>query len=384
MESKQNRVLVTIVSMLLVVFLFTSCATAPAAPTTAPVAPAAPTTAPVAPAATTAPAAPAATTAPAAPAATTAPAANTSASAIKFAMIIPGSISDADYNMLGYNATVDLQKKLGVTAEYSENVAVADATSVAQQYINRGFNVIAFHGGQFVANVEDLAPQYPNVVFIAESGGVDPKLTAPNIWNIGRRVYQVQYAYGVLAAKMTKTKKVAFLGGQKFANFISSINTIDQAIAATDPSVKLIYTFTGDQNDAVKGRQGAETLINQGADFILINLNGGGFGAIDGIKASTNPILFAALYTDKNSLAPNNFTSSPIYDFYGVFSYIVGQIQAGTKSGYYDMKPGNGIVLSPFYNVPADVQAAVTDAWNKVASGEIKLVEDTSAIKIRQ
>jgi basic membrane protein A len=376
------------VSLLLVCFLFSACAPAPvtsnptAAPATAAPATAAPATA--APA-TAAPATAApATAAPATAApATQPPAVKTPASAIKFAMIIPGSISDADYNMLGYNATEDLSKKLGITAEYSEQVAVADASSVAVQYINRGFNMIAFHGGQYVANVEDLAPQYPNVVFIAESGGPDPKLTAPNIWNIGRRVYLTQYAYGVLAAKMTKTKKVAFLAGTKFANFISSINTIDQAIAATDPSVKLIYTFTGDQNDAVKGRQGAEALMAQGADFILIDLNGGCFGAIDGIKASATPVLFSSLYTDKSALAPNNFTSSPIYDFYGVFSYIVNQVQNGTTSGYYDMKPGNGIVMSPFYNVPADVQKSVTDVWGQVASGAISLTEDQSAIKIR-
>jgi basic membrane protein A len=370
MESKRNRTWIFVVSLLLASLLFSACAPA-AVPTAAPATEPPPTAVP-------------ATQPPAAAAPTAAPVvAKTPASAIKFAMIIPGSISDADYNMLAYHATQDLAKNLGIVAEYSEQVAVADASSVAVQYINRGFNIIAFHGGQYVANAEDLAKQYPNITFIAESGGPDSKLTTPNIWNIGRRVYMTQYAYGVLAAKMTKTKKVAFLGGTKFANFISSINTIDQAIAATDPSVKLIYTFTGDQNDAVKGRQGAEALMSQGADFILIDLNGGCFGAIDGIKASPTPVFFASLYTDKSSLAPNNFTSSPIYDFSGVFSYIVNQVESGKTSGYYDMRPENGIVLSPFYNVPADVQQQVKDVWGKVASGSLSLVEDQSAIKIR-
>jgi basic membrane protein A len=368
MKSNKNRIVISIVSILLVCFLVSACAPAPVTsnPTTAPATEAPVTQPPVA-----------------EPTATQPLEVKTPASAIKFAMIIPGSISDADYNMLAYNATQDLATKLGITAEYSEQVAVADASSVAIQYIDRGFNIIAFHGGQYVANVEDLAPQYPNVTFIAESGGPDPKLVASNIWNIGRRVFMTQYAYGVLAAKMTKTKVVAFLAGQKFSNFISSLNTIDQAIAATNPSVKLIYTFTGDQNDAVKGRQGAEALMAQGADFILIDLNGGCFGAIDGIKASSTPVFFSSLYTDKSALAPNNFTSSPIYDFYGVFAYIVDQIQIGTTTGYYDMRPENGIVLSPFYNVPADVQQLVKDTWGQVASGAITLTEDTSDIKIR-
>jgi basic membrane protein A and related proteins len=381
MKSKHNRKWISIVCILFMSFMFSSCAPAPVSPeptvvsaTKAPAAVVSETKAPVA----------AVSPEPTVASVTGAPVAAKPTSEIKFAMIIPGPIQDADYNMLGYNATLDVGKTLGIVSEYSEQVAVADAGRVAQEYINRGFNIIGFHGGQFVSVVQDLAPQYPNVTFIAESGGPDRTLEAANIWNIGRRVYLAQYPYGVLAARMTKTKTVAFLGGQKFSNFVSSINTIDQAIAATDPSVKLIYTFTGDQNDAVKGRQGALALMNQNADFLLVNLNGATFGAIEGVKSSTNQLYFSALYTDKSSLAPKNFISSPIYDFSGVFSHIISQVEKGTKSGYYDMKPGNGIKLSPFYNVPADVQKEVEEAWAKVGSGEIKLVEDTSDIKIRK
>ena len=305
-----------------------------------------------------------------------------SAPGIKFAEIIPGPVNDADYNMLGYQATIDISNTYGIEAQYSENVAVADAERVAQEYIGRGFNVIAFHGGQFTTAVTDLAPQYPKVTFIAETGGPDPTMSKPNIWSVGRRVYMGQYPYGVLAAKMSKTKKVGFLGGQKFSNFVSSINTIDQAIAATYPSVKLIYTFTGDQNDTVKGREGAQSLIDQGADFLFLDLNNGDFGAVQAIKASKTPVFFSALYTDKSALAPGQFTSAPVYNFTQVFSYIIDQVVAGHTTGYYDMKPGNGIELSPFYNTPQTIQDATKAAWAQVAGGQLNLVEDTSGIKI--
>jgi len=372
---KHNKVWMTLVCVLLISMVLAACA--PAA-TEAP-APA-PTEAPAAVEPTKAPAAVEPTKAPVEPTAVPTEA----GPEIKFAMILPGPIQDADYNMLGYNAVNDVAKNLGITSEYSEQVAVADAARVATEYINRGFNVIGFHGGQFVSTVQDMSAQYPDVVFIAESGGPDPKLELANVWNIGRRVFLAQYSYGVLAARMTQTKKVAFLAGQEFANFKSSINTIDQAIAVTDPEVKLIYTFTGDQNDSVKGRQGAEALIDQGADFLLINLNQATFGAIEAITSSDKKVLFAAIYTDKSELAPDNFTSAPLYDFSGVFTYIIEQIKAGTTTGYYDMRPENGIVLSPFYNVPEDIQKEVTEVWAKVGKGEIKLVEDTSEIKIRQ
>src|SRR5919205_1600653 len=129
-------------------------------------------------------------------------------------MILPGPIQDADYNAVGAQALDEVKRQTGADTAFSESVAVADAERVAREYLASGYDVVAFHGGQFVSIVTKLAPQFPNAAFIMESAGQNPDLP-PNIWNIGRKQYEPFYAVGVLAAAATKSNKIAYITGIK-------------------------------------------------------------------------------------------------------------------------------------------------------------------------
>ncbi|HEX6989866.1 MAG TPA: BMP family ABC transporter substrate-binding protein, partial [Bacillota bacterium] len=120
----------------------------------------------------------------------------------KLAMILPGTVEDADYNFVGYEALQALHQEFGLETSYQERVAPADAERVARGFINDGYNLIAFHGGQFVTTVQKLAPEFPDVNFIAESSGEIAGLPE-NVWNIGRKFYEGFYALGALAAHAT-------------------------------------------------------------------------------------------------------------------------------------------------------------------------------------
>src|SRR5215831_16634416 len=97
----------------------------------------------------------------------------------KVAMILPGTIQDADFNTLGYVALQDVAKSLDVQVSHSENVAVADAERVSREYIASGHDVVAYHGGQFITIMQKLSGQFPKVVFIQEASGRVPN-TGPN------------------------------------------------------------------------------------------------------------------------------------------------------------------------------------------------------------
>ena len=117
----------------------------------------------------------------------------------KLAMILPGPIQDADFNSLGYAALQEVAKAHGIEVSPSESVAVADAERVSREYIGSGYNIVAYHGGQFLTVMQKLAGQFPNVVFIQEASGRIPNAPA-NAWVIGRKYYQGFYALGALAA----------------------------------------------------------------------------------------------------------------------------------------------------------------------------------------
>lgn len=328
-------------------------------------------------AACAAPAAPPApTAAPQAAAPTSAP-----AKTYKLAAILPGVITDADYNTLGYIAATAVQSDLGVKMAYSESVAVPDVERVMREYIDAGYNIIWTHGGQFISQTKNLAKQFPDVVFIGETDA--PEADAPaNLWVIDRNFQVGFYALGVLAAKQTKTGKIGYLGGQTLGFSYAEVRAIQQALKDVGSTATLKTVWAGDFNDPTKARQIADAMIAEDIDVIIGSLNLGMFGLFEAVKAASKPVLVTAKYTDKSSYAPKNVITSLLYDFAGPLKEIVIKIQAGQKGGYYPLGFATGVKLQlPLKNVGDDVNAAATKAIEDVKSGQIQVVKDNTPIK---
>ena len=289
-------------------------------------------------------------------------------------MILPGPIQDADYNAVGAQALDEIKRQTGAETAFSESVAVADAERVAREYLNSGYNVVAFHGGQFLTIVQKLAPAFPDATFIMESSGQVPDLP-PNVWNLGRKFYQGFYALGVLAAAASQSKKVGYVAGVRLPDFVASLNAVKQAAQDTDPSVQVQYAFIGDQNDPVKARETTAAQIDAGVDFVVVSVNLGVQGVAEAAKAAPKPVLFTTYYTDKPDLAPKLLSVSLLSDFSTPYLQMVRSIQAGTRGGYLEMRPGSGFRLSEIRNAPPDAATRAQQAFDAVASGSKQLPE---------
>jgi basic membrane protein A len=287
----------------------------------------------------------------------------------KLAMILPGPIQDADFNAVGYVALQELAKAYDLQVSHSESVAVADAERVSREYITSGYDIIAYHGGQFPTIMKKLAAQYPNVVFIQEGSGRMADAPA-NAWVIGRKFYQGLYVLGALGALSTKTGKVGFVGGVRLPDLVATANALQQAIRDHNPKASLIYNFIGDFNDPVKARQTAEAQIAAGADFLVTFVNLGIYGVAEAAKAASKPVLVTTLYTEKWDTAPKNMTVALVFDFTRPYKDIVGRILKGEKGGYYEMRPGSGMELSDIRNVPPEVAGKVRAVFREVVAGK--------------
>jgi basic membrane lipoprotein Med (substrate-binding protein (PBP1-ABC) superfamily) len=287
----------------------------------------------------------------------------------KVAMILPGTIQDADFNTLGYVALQDVGKSLGVEVSHSENVAVADAERVSREYIASGHDVVAYHGGQFITIMQKLSAQFPKVVFIQEASGRVPN-TAANVWIIGRKYYQGYYALGALAALATKTNKVGLVGGVRIPDVISSTNAVLMAMKEHNAKAQLISSFIGDFNDPVKARQTAEAQLAAGADFLVTFVNLGVYGVAEAVKASPKGALITTLYTEKWDSAPRHMSVSLLFDFAKPYREVVGRILRGEHAGYYEMRPGSGIELSEIRHVSPETATRVKALFREIAGGK--------------
>ncbi len=299
----------------------------------------------------------------------------------KLAAIFPGVITDNDYNTLAYVGMTEAQKALGIEAVYSESVAVPDVDRVMREYIDAGYNIIWTHGGQFITQTVELAKAFPDVVFIAE--GDAPVTDAPaNLWFIDRNFNIGFYGIGAAAALATQTGKIAYLGGQALPFSYQEVHAIQQAIADLGVDVELIPVWTADFNDPAKTRQLADALIADGVDVIMGSVNLGMVGVFEAAKSTTDKkILITAKYSDKTSFGPDNYITALLYDFSDPLVQIITKIQGGETGGYYPLGFDTGVKLQlPLQNVSAEVAAQVEEITQKVISGEIVVVKDSSEV----
>ncbi len=313
-----------------------------------------------------------------APAATPAPA----EMKYKLAAIFPGVISDSDYNTLGYLGAKAVQDDLGIEMVYSETVAVPDIDRVMREYIDQGANIIWTHGGQYITQTIDLAKQFPDVAFIAE-GDAKPDDLPANVWFIDRNFHVGFYGIGALAARVTQTGKIGYIGGLTLPFSYAEVHAMQQAIEDSGKDVEFKPVWAGDFNDPAKSRQVADTMIAEGYDVLVGSLNNGMLGLFEAAKASTgSKILVTAKYTDKTTIAPDNYVTSLLYDFVKPMKDIVGKIEAGEKGGYYPLGFDTGVSLqTPLTNVDPVVEKEMETVINDLVSGKIEVVKDTSEIK---
>lgn len=304
-----------------------------------------------------------------------------SATVYKLAAIFPGVITDNDYNTLAYVGMTEAQKALGIEAVYSESVAVPDVDRVMREYVDAGYNIIWTHGGQFITQTVELAKVFPDVVFIAE--GDAPVADAPaNLWFIDRNFNIGFYGIGAAAALASETGKIAYLGGQALPFSYQEVHAIQQAIADLGVEVELVPVWTADFNDPAKTRQLADALIADGVDVIMGSVNLGMVGVFEAAKATTDKkVLITAKYSDKTSFGPDNYITALLYDFSDPLVQIITKIQAGETGGYYPLGFDTGVKLQlPLQNVSAEVAAQVEEITQKVVSGEIVVVKDSSEV----
>ncbi|RME85723.1 MAG: BMP family ABC transporter substrate-binding protein [Caldilineae bacterium] len=298
----------------------------------------------------------------------------------KLASIFPGVITDADYNTLAYIGTTEVGKDLGIEVAYSESVAVPDVDRVMREYIADGYNIIFTHGGQFFNQTLTLAAEFPDVYFIAE-GDAPAENPPENVWVIDRNFHVGFYGVGALAAMITETGKVGYLGGLTLPFSYAEVHAMQQAIDDLGLDVELKPVWVGNFNDPTKARELADAMIAEDVDVIVGSLNLGMLGVFEAVKSAPRQVWVTAKYTDKSNFAPDNYVTSLLYDFAGPLKDIVSKIMAGERGGYYPLGFDTGVSLQEPKHVSDEVKQRIDEITQKLISGEITVIKNTEPIE---
>jgi basic membrane protein A len=295
----------------------------------------------------------------------------------RVAVVMPSAINDLAFSQSMYNALQTIQKEMGEAnfeLKYSENMfKVPDATAAIRDYASQGFNLVVAHGSQYGPAVEEIAKEFPKVAF---AWGTDVNTFGlPNVTAYTAAAEEGCYVNGVIAAKLTKAKKIGVTGPVEVGDAKTCIDGFTQGVAATDPSVQVSKTWTGSFSDVAKMTEAAKAHIANGAD-VLTGSSQSVVGSIGAAKDAGN-VLWFGTQSDQSSLAPALVVSSQIYDWVPSLKDLIAKIKTGDLGDEKYVLHLNNEGLKMGFNsgfaLPADAKAAAEAAMAGIKDGSIKV-----------
>jgi basic membrane protein A len=295
----------------------------------------------------------------------------------KAAILLPGSINDQSWNALGFEILQSL-KPHGFATAYSENVADADEAEALRGYAGQGYNIVMGHSGRFVSAMEQVAPDFPKTQFIAVSGNEG---MPPNVMSIDWNNAQFGCQLGLLAARMSKTHKVAGVYGLEGVPNITA-QAGGFRICAKKAGAQVTILYVKDMEDAGEAKEAGLSLIAQGADVLTGKLNAAETGLVEAAKEKH--VFVTGRGFDQTKMAPDVVLTNIIEDWPGMFGKTADQVKDGKLFGTfveygYNTAPVTGASLEyakgKAFNpiVPAAVVKEVEDLAGQFASGKLKV-----------
>jgi len=307
-----------------------------------------------------------------------APAGGTTGGKFRVAVVMPSATTDMAFSQSMFSALQAVQKEMGGEAnfeiKFSENMfKVPDAAAALRDYASQGFNLVIAHGSQYGASVEEIAKDFPTVAF---AWGTDVNTFGlPNVTAYTAAAEEGGYVNGVLAAKVTTSKKIGVTGPVEVGDAKTYIDGFVQGVASVDPSINVAKTWTGSFSDVALMAEAAKTHIANGADV----LTGSSQSVVGSIQAAKDAgkVLWFGTQQDQASLAPNLVVASQVYDWSGMIKELVNDVKGGKLGGktfILQLKnDGLKIAFNSNYNLPADAKAAAEKAIADIKSGAIKV-----------
>jgi basic membrane protein A len=295
---------------------------------------------------------------------------------VKVALVLPGTINDEGWNATAYRGLMKIEEELGLETSCSEMVKMSDYTQVYRNYADSGFNLIIGHGFEFFDPAEQVHESYPDTWFAVTSTN---KFKAPNVCSINTNGTHAGFLNGVLAAKMTKSKIVATIGGLEIPGVAGYIYGFIEGVKYVDPTIDVRSTYTGSFEDVAQMKEVTNQMIQEGADVISPNADQAGIGGFQAVNElpEDKECWILGVYDDQSALAPGRVLVSSIIDMAMAIEQTAEKVADGTiepKSYMFGIREG-AVYLTEFNEaVPQEARDAVMDAYKKIQDGELDCI----------
>lgn len=298
---------------------------------------------------------------------------------LKVALCVTGAVNDMGWCQSAYDGLKLLEEKYGAEIAYTENIQAADMVAAFTDYAANGYDIVIGHGFQFGDPALEVGAQYPDTKFVC----VEADASADNVASYVMKCEEGGYIEGILAAHMTESNKIGFIGPIEGASLIKIMNGFEDGAKSVNPDIEVQTAWTGSFTDTALAKEAAQAMIDGGVDFIAHDANECGNGAI--AAAQEAGIYATGDSYDQHELAPETVLTSSMYNVPVLIEAAYNDIVNGEFKGevkYLGMAEGV-VEMAPYYDmesvIPEDVRKEIAELIEQIKSGEFVVPCDTTA-----
>jgi len=217
-------------------------------------------------------------------------------------MITPRGLNDKGFNDYAYDGLKQAEKKFNIEGVVIEPSTMQDHEASLRFFAGQKFDAIIVVGVSFNDAIRKVAAEYPELLFFV----IDSEIEEGNIRGIYFREDEGAYLCGHLAARMSKTGKIGFIGGVKIPvieRFAAGYR--NGALAAVN-STEVVEQYVAEDytgfNSPEKASEMALDMYRTGCDVIFPAAGASGLGVISAAVKARGQVIGVDMNQD--SLAP--------------------------------------------------------------------------------
>lgn len=189
-----------------------------------------------------------------------------------------GSVNDKSFNQSAWEGLQRLEKDKGFEVKYLEPKADSEVEPSLLQFVNSGTDLTWASSATLADAVTTIAADNPDAklgILDADVEGID------NIVSVSFKENEGAFLAGVVAASMTETDKVGFVGGMEIPVIQRFHAGFEAGVKAVNPDATVVVNYVGVFNRVDMGKSAASTMYNDDVDIIFHAAGGTGNGVFN-------------------------------------------------------------------------------------------------------
>ncbi len=291
-----------------------------------------------------------------------------------------GGVNDNSFNQSAWEGLKKLGNDTGAEVEYLQSQSDAEYVPNLNQFVKEKWDLTWGIGFLMGDHVKKVATENKD----AKLAIIDAVVEAPNVESVVFKENEGAFLVGVVAASMTKSKKVGFVGGMDIPVIKRFEAGFKAGVKAVDPNVQVITVYTGAFDKPDLGKSAASQMYGQGADIVFHAAGATGDGVFNEAKdrkAKGEKVWVIGVDKDQSLTFGDDVTLTSMVKRVDEAVYLVSKdfidnkFEGGKVRALGLKENGVGLPETSKKNVPQDVLNKVEEFKQKIINGEITVPE---------